>query len=197
MGPGEYSITQNAEQNSVSYVDHSIRLFFDSIRNTDWYKNTIFVFVADHALTFDIKPRKVLYSAFQIPFFIHLPNSKTLVHVDKTVQQLDLVPTLLDLMHYDQPFMSFGKSMLDTTEGFVVNKIFGNYQLIDGSFLLGYNEQNEQPVYFYNYRSDPELKSNLVNVGESVIDRKRLENKMKAVIQKYNNGLLRHQLLVP
>ena len=61
---------QNAEQNSVTYVDYSIRVFFDSIKTTEWYKNSIFVFVADHALTWDIKPRKVLYSAFQIPFFL-------------------------------------------------------------------------------------------------------------------------------
>ncbi len=187
---------QNAEQNSITYVDYSIRLFFDSIKSTDWYKNSIFVFVADHALTWDIKPRRVLYSAFQIPFFIHLPNGDASVQVNKTVQQLDLVPSVLDLMHYDEPFMSFGRSIRDSTDEFAINKIFGNTQVIDRRFLLGYDEQHEQPSYFYDYRNDPELNNNLLQHFELMNSSNRIENHLKAVLQRYHNGLLNHELLV-
>jgi phosphoglycerol transferase MdoB-like AlkP superfamily enzyme len=188
---------QNAEQNSITYVDYSIRLFFDSVKSTEWYKNSIFVFVADHALTSDIKPRKVLYSAFQIPFFIHLPGSDSTIQINKTVQQLDLVPSILDLMHYEQPFISFGRSIRDTTEELAVSKIFGNYQIISGSYLLGYDDQNDRAVYLYDYRNDPELKANLLEDGRLLSIRHRLERQLKAVLQRYNNSLLRHKLMVP
>ena len=188
---------QNAQQNSVTYVDYSLRLFFDGVKTTDWYKNSIFLFVADHALTSDINPRKILYTAFQIPFFIHVPYSGKSMQIRKTVQQLDLVPSILDLMHYDQPFMSFGRSIQDSTERFVTNKIFGNYQIMDSTYLLGYSEQNEQPVYLYDYRTDPELKRNLLNEAGSFQSRGRLERKLKAILQRYNNSLLKHDLMVP
>ena len=187
---------QNAEQNSITYVDYSIRLFFDSIKSTDWYKNSIFVFVADHALTWDIKPRKVLYSAFQIPFFIHLPESNSSIEINKTVQQLDLVPSILDLMHYEQPFMSFGRSVLDSTDSFAVNKIFGNLQLMDGGFLFGYNAENDQPAYYYNTVSDTALLKNLILEEPWKIQGKRSEKKLKAILQRFNNSLLKHQMLV-
>jgi phosphoglycerol transferase MdoB-like AlkP superfamily enzyme len=187
---------QQPQQNSVSYVDYSLRLFFESIRTTEWYRNSIFVFVADHAVTFDVKPKPVLYTAFQIPFFIHIPGSDSSLQIDKTVQQLDLVPTVFDLLHYHQPFMSFGRSIFDPTDAFAVNKIFGNYQLIRGDYLLGYSDRNEESQYFYNFILDPQLQRNLLD-DQSIVDEKtRSEQKLKGVIQRFNTSLTKHQLMV-
>lgn len=41
---------QSPAQHSISYVDYAFRQFFDSCKNTPWFKNTLFVFSADHWL---------------------------------------------------------------------------------------------------------------------------------------------------
>lgn len=188
---------QNDAQTSIAYLDYSLRQFFESIKNEPWYQNTLFVFAADHNLWWHAKERACYYKCFRIPLFFHMPNNPIYLPVNQVTQQLDVVPTLLQLLHYNKPFMSFGNSVLDTmSDGCAYNKANGTYQLIHKGYLLGYNETTESPIYFYNYRSDTALTNNLLttaNETESLQKSKMLQY-IKAVIQRYNHSLIHDEL---
>jgi phosphoglycerol transferase MdoB-like AlkP superfamily enzyme len=181
---------------SVSYVDYSLRLFFDSIKNSPDYKNTLFVFTADHSIIGYIKESFDPFSIYRIPIFFFDPASSQYEHISKPVQQTDIVPTILDKLAYSDPFMAFGRSIYDSSENYVVNKYQGMVQVTDSSFLLGFNAETGKPAYLLNTRNDATLKINLLDSLPYAATRDRLLRFNKAVIQRYNNALIQNQLYI-
>lgn len=187
---------QGAEQNSMSYLDYSLKLFFDGIKNEPWYTNTLFVFTADHNLYWHAGTKS--YKAYRIPIFFHLPAERKYKEITHTVQQMDIMPSVLELLHYNKPFMSFGRSIFDTVSP---RAAIGNYgdidQLIDSSYVFGYNEKMETPAYLYNFRTDTGLQKNLLVKGQQPDSNAvRLETQLKAVIQYFNYSMIKNKLYV-
>ncbi len=189
---------QIAEQNSMSYLDYSLRLFFDVVKNETWYNNTLFVFSADHNIYWDVQDKADLYKTFMIPIFFYLPGEKNHRVINKTVQQLDIIPSILDLLHYNQSFMSFGKSVFDTlSPAIAINHFNDLYQAIDSNYLFGYNERTEQPAYLYNFRQDTALSKNLLQNGNVPNQHAvAMEQHLKAVMQYFNNSMIKNKLFV-
>ncbi|GAC1427393.1 MAG: hypothetical protein NVSMB7_04240 [Chitinophagaceae bacterium] len=189
---------QGAEQNSMSYLDYSLRLFFDVIKNEPWYSNTLFVFSADHNIFWHLKEKATLYKSFRIPLFLYLPGQRIHKEINKPVQQLDIVPSILDLLHYNHPFMSFGKSVFDTlSPGIAVSHFDDLYQAIDSSYLYGYNEKTEKPAYLYHFRSDTALEEDLLIKGRLPDQHAiKLEEHLKALMQYFNYGMIKNKLYI-
>jgi phosphoglycerol transferase MdoB-like AlkP superfamily enzyme len=190
---------ENKAQRSIAYLDYALRLFFQSIKNESWYQNTLFVFTADHNIWGRLNNNSCYYKCFRIPLFFHQPVRPVFQPIYSTAQQMDVVPTIMDLLQFNKPFMSFGKSVLDSTEeGWACNKINQTYQLIYKNQLLGYDEAAEQPVYFYDYRSDSALSNNLLGPGDSLDEaqQRKMVQHIKAIIQRYNYSLIHNDLRV-
>lgn len=187
---------QTARQNSVTYTDYALRLFFDRIKQEAWYKNTLFVFAADHVLLERRNVRSDLYNYLRIPIFFHLPGDPQRQTIGQPVQQLDIVPTVLDMLHYQRPFMSFGNSILRPHPAFSVCRIFDTNQMIDSAFITGYQPSRDSVLYFYNYRTDTALATNLLpdtSLRAWLLPRKKM---IRAFGQRFNQALLRRQLLI-
>ncbi|HTL09108.1 MAG TPA: sulfatase-like hydrolase/transferase [Chitinophagaceae bacterium] len=189
---------QGIEQNSMSYLDYSLRLFFNEIKNKDWYKNTLFVFTADHNIFWYQHERFTLYKSFEVPIFFYLPGQPRHQEINAPVQQLDVVPSILHLLHYPQPFMSFGQSVFDSSrQRLVINHFSSYYQLIDSSFLLGYNESTERTEWYYNYKKDPALQHNLFSPGVGMDSTGRqLQQALKARLQYFNDAMIKNTLYI-
>jgi len=181
---------------SGNYVDYSLRLFFDSIKNSAFYKNTLFVFTADHSIIGYVKKSIDPYSIYRIPIFIFDPSSPVYESIDKPVQQIDIVPTILDKLAYSNTFMAFGRSIYDTAESYVVNQYQGMVQVTGSSFLSGYNPETEKQAYLFNMHNDSTLKIDLSDSIKYTGIRQRMLRYNKAVIQRYNNALIQNQLYV-
>jgi hypothetical protein len=67
--------------------------------------------------------------------------------VSKTevTQQLDLVPSLLDLLGYSKPFMSFGKSIFEPGERFAYNIMNGQLQVYDRDHIQSLDLKSWNP----------------------------------------------------
>ena len=184
---------QSDAQNSISYVDYSLSLFFKEMVSQPWYRNTIFVFTSDHSVAglLDQAPNNL--NAFTIPLFLHLPGNAIYRKIEKPVQQLDIVPTIIDLLDYRKPFMSFGNSILRDSPHFVYNKINHVYQIIDTAFIAGYSEHPGLLSYLYNYQKDSLLQKNLADSG---VKTDVLEAHLKAFRQRYSQAVTENKLLV-
>lgn len=185
---------QQPFQKSAAYVDYSLQLFFNQIKHTAWYRNTIFVFTADHSLLGYGKNTSDPYTSFRIPIFIFDPSLPEYREIKKPVQQIDVVPTILHKLAYRGAFMSFGRSIYDTSESYAINKFHGVVQAIDTGFIFGYNPETNEPVYLYRTSGDSSVKINLLNNPADDDIRKRLLRFNKAFQQRYNNSLIYNRI---
>ena len=75
------------------------------------------MFVADHQSSSLRDSTDSLYKKFHIPLVIYAPKLLKPRKVDYVVSQLDILPTLYNLIGLDVPYTAFGKDMLDDKNG--------------------------------------------------------------------------------
>lgn len=121
----------------VKYTDFTINQFLNEAKTHDWYKNTIFVIVADHtagsAGKSELDPLK-----YHIPMFIYAPGIVKPQKMTQMASQVDIAPTLLSLMgmSYDSRF--YGQDLTKAKPGraFISNYQKLGYLTKDGLIIL-------------------------------------------------------------
>ncbi|MDW8848717.1 sulfatase-like hydrolase/transferase [Flavobacterium sp. MMLR14_040] len=94
----------------VKYTDFALRKFFEMSRKQSWFKNTVFVIVADHCASSAGKTQLPL-DKYRIPAFIYNSDIKP-EKCNKLMSQIDLMPTLFGLLHFDYESKFFGQDVL-------------------------------------------------------------------------------------
>jgi len=94
----------------VKYTDYSLRKFFEMASKQPWFKNTVFVIVADHCASSAGKTELPL-DKYRIPGFIYTPGAKPEKY-NKTMSQIDLMPTLFGLLNFSYESKFFGQDVL-------------------------------------------------------------------------------------
>lgn len=94
----------------VKYTDYSLRKFFEMASKQPWFKNTVFVIVADHCASSAGKTELPL-DKYRIPAFIYAPDSKP-AQCNKLMSQIDLMPTLFGLLNFNYESKFFGQDVL-------------------------------------------------------------------------------------
>ena len=102
----------NKYLNTLYYADYSIGQLIERAKQDGWFKDTVFVLMADHTMG-QAQGRDNIYEKFRIPYVIYAPSLLKPKTVDYPVSQLDLIPTLLHLLHIPVPFNALGKNSLD------------------------------------------------------------------------------------
>ncbi|MCB9494981.1 MAG: sulfatase-like hydrolase/transferase [Desulfobacteraceae bacterium] len=100
----------NGYLNTLFYSDYSLGNFFEKARATDWFKNTIFIITADHALGKFQKDS--INDKFKIPLLIYAPDIISKGISNELGSQVDIMPTILDITGADSSFAGIGKSLL-------------------------------------------------------------------------------------
>jgi phosphoglycerol transferase MdoB-like AlkP superfamily enzyme len=178
----------------VQYTDMALQHFFAKASKTDWFNNTLFVLVADHSLApLDHEKYKSTIGSFSLPVIFYKPGSSFVGHDSSLVQQIDIFPSVLGFLNYDEPWFSFGNNRFNTSEKpFVVNYFNGLYQFMEDGYLLQFDGKNAVGVY--NYKDDITLKNNLL--GKNSLVEAALLKRLKAFIQQYNNRMVDNKLSV-
>jgi phosphoglycerol transferase MdoB-like AlkP superfamily enzyme len=85
-------------KNAVHYSDRSLKGFFDKARRESWYKNTLFVFVADHGHTLPLFRNNFQPERYRIPLLLYgdvLKKEYRGVRKSSIGSQSDIAATLL------------------------------------------------------------------------------------------------------
>ncbi|MCE1190219.1 MAG: LTA synthase family protein [Ignavibacteria bacterium] len=180
-------------QQSIMYADYSLRRFFETASRMPWYNNTLFVITADHTSEAVIPYYQTRVGNFRVPILFFMPGDKQFKGESKSIiQQTDIMPGILHLLHYKSPFLAFGSSPFDTS---AVRAAFtylnGTYQVIYGQSAAQYTGVNF--TGFYNYEADSLLQHPLTNYGN---EQKRSESLLRAYIQQYNNRMIGNSLII-
>lgn len=175
----------------AEYTDFALKRFFDEAKKQPWFANTIFVLVADHCnqVFYDefMKP----INRFAVPIIIYKPNSTYVGVDDDLAQQIDIYPTVLDMIGYKKPFRSWGRSLFDkkSSAPFVMNSTGSIYQFLKGNYICTFDGTNA--IGFYD-KNDKALKNNLIKNRNSEMN--DLELRCKAFIQDYMDRVVGQKL---
>lgn len=170
-------------QPCVAYTDLSIRKFFATASKMPWFKNTLFVFVADH-----VSPKiafEETYSAkghTAIQYFLYTPDGSLRGESYDVTQQLDIMPTVLGLLGYAKPYFAFGRDVFHETERrhVATSYIHEMYQCITDSMSVYTNGQ--QCLHVYDV-TDIMQYSDIRNPNNK--QQQEVENYLKALLQCY------------
>lgn len=187
-------------QKTIAYADAAVKAFFEKIRDTKWFGNTIFVITPDHSTLWGIYPEfTTTIGNTRIPIIYYAPGFIEPGEYNSVTQQLDIMPTLLGMIGYDKPYFAFGRDLNSDTlhKPFAVNYTQGQYQLVYNDTLLFRNDSDLTAVY--DLQSDPLLKNNLLTgaAADSLRDGSSLKAQdefFKAFIQQYINRLIDNKL---
>lgn len=175
----------------VEYTDYALKRFFNEAKKMPWFNNTIFVLVADHGnQTFYPEYMKPI-QRFAVPIIIYQPHSKYVGVDEDLAQQIDIYPTILDMIGYQKPFRSWGRSLFDkkAMEPYVINSTGTIYQFSKGNYICTFDGKNA--LGFYD-KNDKMLASNLIANRNADMD--EVELSCKAFIQDYMERVVDQKL---
>src|SRR5699024_4096127 len=95
-------------QEVIGYTDHALRKFFDTARQQSWCENTLFILCADHATVSYYPEYQTTLGGYSIPIVFYYPGGELKGVSDKIVQQIDIMPTVLNYLNYDESYLAFG-----------------------------------------------------------------------------------------
>jgi phosphoglycerol transferase MdoB-like AlkP superfamily enzyme len=187
QSPAAYSDAMKAMQ----YYDYSLQKFFNAAKNEAWFANTKFIFCSDHWLFPQGKPGPyTAVSAYHIPIIIYNPLVSKKQTVTTLASQFDVASTILATAGYSDSTISYGNNLLDssTTNNSYAFARPGNtiYQVMDSSYILGFNIITNKPEFLYNYKIDIRLTKNLLDDKNVSLILNNLLVKIKAFLQKAN-----------
>lgn len=182
-----------AEQHCIQYTDYSLKRFFQTASRMPWFKNTLFVITADHVSSQSQYPARYssLPGAFSIPLFFYKPGEDWSSLKQEVAEQTDILPTVLGYLHYDKPYIAFGRDVFkEDTTPFAFNYLNGTYNLYWGDYLLLYT--NDKATGLYHFKQDFTLQYNLLQQMPDTA--KSLTTKVQAMIQQYDNRMVDNNL---
>lgn len=173
---------------TVGYFDHALKKFFETAEQMPWYKNTLFIITGDH-----IGPPKAvsprLIDSFRIPLvFFHPGHPLPKVNPDRIAQHVDIEPSLLDYLGIEtDKILPFGHSIFDASYGgLAFGELSGNYWIADRDYYMEYRFKGASHLF------------SMGQMGSPVTDRpgikEKLEKKLQAYVQWFNNGLRENKL---
>ncbi len=174
----------------IRYTDMAIGKFFETASKEPWFKNTIFVLTSDHTNLSDHAEYQTDLGGFCSPIIIYEPESERQPEIqDKIAQQIDILPTVMGMLHYQKPYLAFGIDLLNTAaeDTWAVNYLNGVYQYVKQDHVLQFD--GEKTIGFYAL-NDSLMQHNLVGRQP-----KQMERELKAIIQQYMERMTQDRLL--
>jgi len=140
---------------AVKYTDYAIGKLIRDASTKPWFKNTIFVIVADHCASSAGKTALPVQN-YHIPLIVYAPGGQIAPgHVRALTSQVDYAPTLLGLLNWSYPSRFFGRDVR-TTDPKEARALVGTYQklgLLKGEDFLVLTPVRRQNQYSYNRTS--------------------------------------------
>jgi phosphoglycerol transferase MdoB-like AlkP superfamily enzyme len=182
----------------VQYSDNALRRFFNYAKTQPWYGNTIFVITADHTSQTYYPEYSKQINRFAVPILLFSPNASYKLKGVRTdlASQMDIYPTLVDLVGYNKPFRSWGRSLVANSPAEtprVANSPGNIYQFMEGNYIYLFDGKQFSGVFAI---TDKGLKKNLLNGTPNAEMNKGMED-CKAFIQDYNDRIINKKLGQP
>lgn len=114
-----------SRKGGVKYTDYSIMKFFEMAQKQPWFKNTVFVIVADHCSSSAGKTELPM-DKYRIPAMIYAPEFVAPQKFSQVTSQIDVMPTVLGLLNFKYQTKFLGQDVF--SKNFVPRAYIATYQ---------------------------------------------------------------------
>ena len=174
----------------IGYSDNALKLFFDSAKNEPWFENTLFIITADHTNQFWYPFYSSPINRFAIPILFYHPNGSFKGVNDELTHQMDIFPSIVDLVGYEKPINSWGRSLFSNSgKPFSIHFSGTVYHFITEKYILVFDGDSVIGIYD---KEDQWLSNNLKE--NSNINFSKEEKFLKAFMQDYMNRIIEKKL---
>ncbi|MBR2962484.1 MAG: LTA synthase family protein [Alistipes sp.] len=135
-------------QPCAAYLDRTLRNWFEKYRSEEWFKRTIFLFVADHVSCERYDELTQLSPGdLHVIGFIYKGDGSLQGRYTAPASQIDLMPTLLGLMGYAKPYFAYGRD-LNSESRFKEVVVWDNelFKAFDESYSYIFNNDKIEEV---------------------------------------------------
>lgn len=141
----------NPEEKVIQYADWSIGQFLKEAEKQSWYKNTIFVFLADHGSGID-RTYEMSLSYNHIPIFFYAPYllKNPEIRTD-LVKQIDVIPSIMGLTNIKYNKNNLGINMWTQKREFAYFAADDKIGVVNQDYFLIYRKDGHEALY--NYRT--------------------------------------------
>lgn len=133
--------------NSLVYADSVMHQFMENVKKKSWYKNTVFVFVADHGHPNEHNDNPHISGYSRIPLLIYGPALKSDYQgklIEKIGSQADLATTLLTQLGLGTEKYPFSKDLLNpSAPGFAMHTITNGFGWVTKEGNFSYHLYNK------------------------------------------------------
>lgn len=178
---------------SIKYTDISLQLFFDKIKNEEWYKNSIIAICADHTSGGFGNYESNVINEYVIPIAFIAPGDTAFNKIqEQSISQIDMYPTVLDYVGYNKPFVSLGSSALTKQPPSVLYGGNGVFRMFDYPYILEYDNNNKKTFGFIKYNENRTVNYlPLDGINKNKVD--SMSNLLKAYIQVFTYRVNKNQ----
>ena len=108
--------SHSGREGAVKYTDYSIGRFIKEASSKPWFKNTLFVIVADHCASSAGKT-ELPVEKYHIPMLIYAPGTIEPGVMSRLMSQIDVGPTLLGMLNFSYTSKFYGYDMFKLEPG--------------------------------------------------------------------------------
>ncbi len=146
--------SKSGRSGGVKYADYAVGRLLAEAKKKPWFKDTIFVIVADHCAGSAAKLALPVKN-YEIPLFIYAPAIIKPQVVDRMMSQIDVAPTVLGLLNFRYTSAFIGKDIM-TADAWSERAFISTYQKLgyisdDQLLVLGPKREAD---YFSFVRKD-------------------------------------------
>jgi phosphoglycerol transferase MdoB-like AlkP superfamily enzyme len=124
---GKIDLPQGERNGAVKYTDHALGKFINDAKSKPWFKNTVFVIVADHCASSAGK-WEINIAKHHIPAIIYNLHQKP-EKIERLTSQIDVMPTLFGYLGWNYNTSLYGKDINQTKIG-DERAFIGNYRTL-------------------------------------------------------------------
>jgi len=147
---GRIDIATGGRDGAIRYTDYAIRRFITAAQSKPWFKNTVFIIVADHCAE-SAGVNEIDISKYHIPCFIYnLPQKPAALK--QLCSQIDIYPTFFSLINWNYYSNLFGKNVFsmkpEDERAFV--STYQKLGYLKGESFAILNSKKDATMYRYN-----------------------------------------------
>lgn len=101
---------KKSRKGGVKYTDYALKNFFKMAEKQPWFKNTVFVILADHCASSSGKT-ELPVEKYRIPAMIYSPEFITPSRNNTLMSQIDVMPTLFSLLNFKYESKFYGQNV--------------------------------------------------------------------------------------
>lgn len=180
---------------SVHYFDDALGKFIEDLKTEGLYEDSIIVLYGDHyavGMEDDLALERMenflgepytYEEMFNIPLIVHIPGSGLKETKSITGGQIDLLPTLMNILGIKNEYLTFGRDLLNSESGFVAAQTF----MEKGSFIddekvfqisrdgvfensIAYDRDTHEPIDIEQCRDEYERAIKAINLSKKVTE---------------------------